>query len=338
MLTRRRDPWAPSPCSGSGEGEPRSSGPVGLAALPRPVAVVVGAGGALGAAHVGVGHALEQHGFRPDVGIGTSVGALNGAIAAAHPDRAAPWLEHVWTQLRRRGVYQLGFPASRAGIFTDRGLRRLIARAGLPTRVEELAVPFTAVAMDRVTGAAALLDRGDLTTALLKSAAIPGLLPPVTREGRTLVDGGVIAYVPVRAALRAGAASVVVAAAGPESSPLPATLPSRRAGAAASRAGLLLMRRQIERDLAEVSRRLPTVVLPIGTDVWPAPRGFRHSRRLVEAASATAGRFLDDLRVSGPGLYRAEDDPATATAAGHDAAASARTRRAPRSTPARAGL
>ncbi|WP_373103740.1 patatin-like phospholipase family protein [Streptomyces rubrogriseus] len=299
----------------------------------------MGAGGVLGAAHVGVGHALEQHGFRPDVVIGTSVGALNGAIAAAHPDRAAPWLEHVRTQLRRRGVYQLGFPASRAGIVTDRGLRRLIARAGLPTRVEELAVPFTAVAMDRVTGAPALLDRGDLTTALLKSAAIPGLLPPVTRQGRTLVDGGVIAYVPVRAALRAGAASVVVvAAAGPESSPLPATLPSRRAGAAASRAGLLLMHRQIERDLAEVSRRLPTVVLPTGTDVWPAPRGFRHSRRLVEAASATAGRFLDDLRVSGPGLYRAEDDPTAATAAGYDAAASARTRRAPRSTPARASL
>ncbi|MFG2316064.1 patatin-like phospholipase family protein [Streptomyces tendae] len=302
------------------------------------MAVVVGAGGVLGAAHVGVGHALEQRGFRPDMIIGTSVGALNGAIAAAHPDRAAPWLEHVWTQLRRRDVYQLGFPASRASIFTDRGLRRLIAGAGLPARVEELAVPFTAVAMDLVTGAPALLDRGDLTTALLASAAIPGLLPPVEREGRTLVDGGVIAYVPVLAALRAGAASVVVVPTGPESSPPPATAPPRRAGAVASRAGLLLVHRQIERDLAEVSRRLPTVVLPTGTDVWPAPWDFRHSRRLIEAASATAGRFLDDLRVSGPGLYRAEDGPAGAAAAGHDAAASATTRRAPRLPPARAGL
>ncbi|MFI8483939.1 patatin-like phospholipase family protein [Streptomyces rubrogriseus] len=298
----------------------------------------MGAGGVLGAAHVGVGHALEQRRFRPDVIIGISAGALNGTVAAAHPDRAAPWLERVWTQLRRRGVYQLGFPASRAGIFTERGLRRLIARAGLPTRVEELTVPFTAVAMDLVTGAPSLLDRDDLTTALLASAAIPGLLPPVARDGRTLVDGGVIAYVPVPAALRAGAASMVVVPTGPESSPRPATVPPRRAGAVASRAGLLLMRRQIERDLAEASRRLPAVVLPTGTDVWPAPWDFRHSRRLIEAASATAGRFLDDRRVSGPGLYRAEGDPATATAAGHDAAASARTRRAPRSTPARAGL
>ncbi|MFF7547155.1 hypothetical protein ACFZCU_26495 [Streptomyces canus] len=60
---------------------------VGLHTLPRPVAVVVGAGGVLGAAHIGVGYALE-----------TSVGALNGAIAAAHPHRVAPWLDHVWTE------------------------------------------------------------------------------------------------------------------------------------------------------------------------------------------------------------------------------------------------
>ena len=127
--------------------------PAGLRALPRPVAVVVGGAGVLGAAHVGVGYALEQRGFVPDLIIGTSVGALTGAIAAAHPGRAAPWLDHVWTQLRRREVYPLGSLSSRASVFTDRGLRRLIARAGLPSRIEQLAVPFTAVAMDLVTGA-----------------------------------------------------------------------------------------------------------------------------------------------------------------------------------------
>lgn len=189
----------------------------GLGSLPRPVAVVVGAGGVLGAAHIGAGYALERHGFVPDLIIGTSVGALNVAIAAAHPRRAAPWLDHVWTQLRRRDVYPLGYLSSRSSVFTDRGLRRLIARAGLPSRIEELAVPFTAVATDLVTGAPVLLDRGDLVSALLASAAIPGMLPPVVRAGRTLVDGGLIAYVPVPAALQAGAAGVVVVATGPES-------------------------------------------------------------------------------------------------------------------------
>ncbi|WP_411090350.1 hypothetical protein [Streptomyces sp. 049-1] len=163
------------------------------------------------------------------------------AVAAAHPYRAAPWLEHVLAQPRRRDVYQLCFPASRAGVFTDRGLRRLIARAGLPERIEELAAPFTAVAMDLVT---------DVLAAL-------------------------------------------------------------RAAATASRDGLLLIHRQIERGLVDVSRLLPTVVLPTGTDVWHAPWDFRHSRRLVEAAAATAG---------------------------HHAAASAATRCAPRLTPERAGL
>ncbi|KQW10669.1 patatin-like phospholipase family protein [Streptomyces sp. Root369] len=283
---------------------------VGLHTLPRPVAVVVGAGGVLGAAHIGVGYALERHGFAPDMIIGTSVGALNGAIAAAHPHRAAPWLDHVWTQLRRRDVYPLGYLSSRSSVFTDRGLRRLIARAGLPARIEELAVPFTAVATDLVTGAPVLLDRGDLESALLASAAIPGMLPPVDRAGRTLVDGGLIAYVPVLAALQAGAASVVVVATGPESSPLRPTIPRRRASAIAARAGLLLLHHQIERDLREVSQHVPTVVLPTGIEAWPAPWDFGQSQRLISTACLAAERFLNGLHISGPGLYRVDDSSA----------------------------
>jgi NTE family protein len=301
---------------------PADSTSAGLHALPRPVAVVVGAGGVLGAAHVGVGYALEQRGFVPDMIIGTSVGALNGAIAAAHPDSAAPWLDHVWTQLSRREVYPLGYLSSRASVFTDRGLRRLIARAGLPPRIEQLAVPFTAVAMDLVTGAPVLLDHGDLESALLASAAIPGMLPPVDREGRTLVDGGVIAYVPVLAALQAGAASVVVLSIGPESWPLRPTIPRRRAGAVAARAGLLLLHHQIERDLHEVSKHIPTVVLPTGIEDWPAPWDFGHSQRLISTASRTAGRFLDGLRISGPGLYRTDDPPATSAGPGEPSTSS----------------
>uniref|UniRef100_UPI002F91A98A patatin-like phospholipase family protein n=1 Tax=Streptomyces sp. NBC_01562 TaxID=2975879 RepID=UPI002F91A98A len=276
----------------------------------------MGAGGVLGAAHVGIGYALEQHGFVPDMIIGTSVGALNGAIAAAHPDKAAPWLDHVWTQLHRREVYPLGYRLfSRASIFTDRGLRRLIAGAGLPSRIEQLPVPFTAVATDLDTGDPVLLDHGDLESALLASAAVPGMLPPVEREGRVLVDGGVTAYVPVLAALQAGAASVVVVPTGPESSPLRPTTTRRRASAIAARAGLVLLHHQIERDLDEVSKHIPTVVLPTGIEAWPAPWDFRQTQRLISTASRTAGRFLDGLRISGPGLYRV-DEPSTPASPG----------------------
>jgi NTE family protein len=279
----------------------------GLGALPRPVAVAVGGGGVLGAAHVGVGYALEHRKFVPDLVVGTSVGALTGAIAAAHPDRAAPWLDEVWSHLRRRDVFPLGYLTSRASIFTDRGLRRLIARSGLPSRIEQLPVPFTAVAMDLLTGAEVGLDQGDLESALLASAAIPGALPPVVREGRTLVDGGLIAYVPVRAAERAGAASVVVLSTGPSSWPLRPALPRRRPGAIASRAAVLQVHHQIECDLHDVAKRIPTVVLPTGVEEWPAPWDFGQSQRLISTASVTAGRFLDRLRISGAGLYRVDD-------------------------------
>ncbi|MDQ4055344.1 MAG: patatin-like phospholipase family protein [Actinomycetota bacterium] len=270
------------------------------------MAVVLGGGGVFGAAHVGAGYALERRGFVPDLIVGTSVGALNGAIAAAHPDRAASWLDLVWTRVRRREVFPLGFPSSRASLCSDHGLRRLIARAELPARIEQLAVPFTAVAMDLATGSQALLEHGDLESALLASAAIPGILPPVDREGRTLVDGGVIAYVPVRAAQQVGAASLVVLSAGPESWPVRPTIPRRRVGAIAARAGLLRLHHQIERDLQEVAERIPTVVLPTGVDAWPAPWDFGHSPRLIASAAVTAGRFLDQLSVRGPGLYRAD--------------------------------
>ncbi|MEV6285771.1 patatin-like phospholipase family protein [Kribbella sp. NPDC051770] len=276
----------------------------GLAALPRPVAVVAGAGGVLGAAHVGAGYALERRGFVPDLIVGTSVGALTGAIAAAHPDTAAAWLDDVWRQLRRREVFPLGLSALAASVFTDRGLRRLIARAELPERIEELAIPFTAVATDLATGTEVLLDHGDLESALLASAAIPGILPPVDRDGLMLVDGGVVAYVPVLAAQRAGAASLVVLTTGPESWPLQPTVPRRRAGAIAARAGLLRLHHQIECDLHEVAGHLPTVVLPTGIDTWPAWWDFGHADRLIDTACATADNFLDGLQIDGPGLYR----------------------------------
>lgn len=276
----------------------------GLSALPRPVAMAVGGGGVFGAAHVGFGYALEERGFVPDRIVGTSAGAINGAIAATHPGEAAPWLDRVWTHLRRREVFPLGYLSSRGSIAANRGLRRQLARAGLPRRIEELEIPFAAVATDLSDGTAAVMSTGDLESALLASSAIPGVLPPVVREGRTLIDGGIVAQVPVRAALQAGAASIVVLLTERGNRPLHPTGPPLRAQAVAFRAALLLMHQQIERDLLDVSRQVPTVVLPTGIAEWPAPWDFRHSRGMIDTASRAAGHFLDELHVSGPGLYR----------------------------------
>ncbi|MCP2266869.1 patatin-like phospholipase family protein [Promicromonospora thailandica] len=300
-----------------------SSGPPrGLTGLPRPVAAVVGGGGVYGATQVGVGYALEQHGFVPDLIVGTSVGAFNGAVAAAHPGSAARSLALTWTGLRRREVFPFGLRTFRAGLFADAGLRRLIRRAGLPGRVEDLPVPFVAVATDLATGEQVLLDHGDLESALLASAAIPGVLPPVEWDGRTLIDGGAVAHAPVLAAREAGAASVVVLVTGREALPLRTTALPRRAEAVAARAGLLMMHQQIERDLREVAREIPTVVLPTGVVAWPALWDFSHSRRLIDAALVSASRFLDELVVTGPGLYRREPVAAVPGEAGEAGARS----------------
>lgn len=204
-----------------------------LSRLPRPVALVIGGGGALGAAQVGVGLALEDAGFVPDLIVGTSAGALNGVIVAAHPGAAAPWLASVWAHVRRAEILPVRVPwrtGSAGGALCPEGLRRMIALAALPARLEDLPVPYRAVAMDLVTGEAAALATGDLESALLASTAIPGLLPPVERDGALLVDGGVVAYVPVVAALEAGAASMVVVTSGPESGSLAPVQPRRRVG------------------------------------------------------------------------------------------------------------
>jgi len=294
------DTAMPTPAAGLAvavRGASRSS----LTDLPRPVAVVVGGGGVLGAAHAGVGHALEQRGFVPDLIVGTSVGALTGALAAAHPHDAARRLQEAWVGLSRRDVFPIAHLPARTSVCGDRGLRRLIDGAELPALIEALPVPFVAVATDLTTGDEVLLDSGNLKSALLASTAIPGILPPVERDGRTLVDGGVVSRVPVRAARQAGAASVLVLTAGtwaPDHA-----RPSRSAAAVAIRAYRLRAQDQVLRDLREAASAIPTVVLPTGVDAWPAAWDFDHSQRLIRTAYDTVNEFLDDLRVEGPGLY-----------------------------------
>ncbi|MBX7554561.1 hypothetical protein ABZX95_32575 [Streptomyces sp. NPDC004232] len=112
------------------------------------MATMVGVGGVPGTAHVVCRYALVQRGRVPGMITGIPMNALDGDITAARPDTAAPWLDHTCTPSQHREVYPLGYVFSRAGVFTRLGLRRLIARAWPPSRVEQLSVSFTTVTMD----------------------------------------------------------------------------------------------------------------------------------------------------------------------------------------------
>ena len=148
-------------------------------------AFVLSGGASLGAVQVGMLQALLRRGIRPDFVVGTSVGAVNGAWVAGHPDPdGADGLVHIWCGLRRTDV----FPSSplraltavtgrsRAVVSPD-GLRDLLS-AHIPfRRLEDAPVPQHVVAADVLTGEDVLLSAGPAVDAVVASAAIPGVFP-----------------------------------------------------------------------------------------------------------------------------------------------------------------
>ncbi|MBI2538133.1 MAG: patatin-like phospholipase family protein [Gemmatimonadetes bacterium] len=173
--------------------------------------LVLCGGGSRGAIEVGFLKALWDAGIRFDGIVGSSVGAVNGAFIAAggSPEELA----EVWLRLRFRQVFRFNWRVLLRGLRArslfrfGAGVERLLASFG-QLRIENLSVPFTAVATDLATGAAVELDTGLLAEAVRASAAIPGLLPPVRRDRRWLVDGSLSADLPVSTAVARGATEI----------------------------------------------------------------------------------------------------------------------------------
>jgi len=186
--------------------------------LPHPVGFVLGGGGSLGAVQVGMLQALMEQRVTPDLVIGTSVGSLNGAVIASDPTAAANRLSHAWARITRQQIFPGGLLAqartlerSKSHLFPNTGLAQIVADLlGATTGFDDLALPFSAVTTDVATATPHLIDAGPLLPALLASAAIPGIFSAVDHNGRRLCDGGLVANVPLRQALAAGARSLVV--------------------------------------------------------------------------------------------------------------------------------
>ena len=173
---------------------------------PRPrVALVLGGGGCRGHGHVGVIRALEKHGLKPDLVVGSSAGSLVGALYAA--GLSADQLEQLGSRMTPNMLRDWIFP--KLGIFGGDGIRRFVNDRVKRRTIESLPLPFAAVATDLRTGEMVILDRGDLGLAVQASSSAPGLLEPVRIGKRVLVDGNLAAPVPVEAARRLGARAVV---------------------------------------------------------------------------------------------------------------------------------
>lgn len=182
-----------------------------LSLTPRTALVLCG-GGSRGAVEVGLYRAAFELGIGVDFVLGSSIGAVNGALIAA--GLSAAEIEARWRSLRTRDVigsrWQLfRLLTSASGIFSNRRLRELLLRVLPVHSFEELRVPLAIVATDLESGEAVVLDSGDLIEAILASTALPGLFPPIARGGRMLVDGGLSNNVPIDLAVERGAERII---------------------------------------------------------------------------------------------------------------------------------
>jgi len=171
------------------------------------IGLALSGGAARGIAHVGVLCALTEHNIPIDCIGGTSAGALVGAAFASGMTVAD--LKELGHSLRWRNFGRL--TVSRRGIQSSERMEEFL-RARLPLkRFEDLRIPFAAVATDLHSGEAVVMrDRGDLAFAVRASCAIPGWYVPVTdAQGRELVDGGLVAVVPVKVTRELGAEIVI---------------------------------------------------------------------------------------------------------------------------------
>jgi len=198
-----------------------------LRALPRPLAYVLPGGGALAAYQVGVLDALTAAGIQPDRLIGVSAGAMNAALFAWSRD-GAHRLERIWADMRRRdmlrvhpGRLALALAGRRRSFVDNRhGIAFLRKHLGA-RRIEHAPIPLSIIATDLATGRPFILQSGDVVSAVVASSAFPGVFPPVELDGHILIDGGVVADVPLDVAADLGMASAIVIAV-PPLAPAPA--------------------------------------------------------------------------------------------------------------------
>src|ERR1700761_3886957 len=243
-------------------------------------AFVLGGGGLLGAHEVGMLRALAEAGIRPDLVVGTSIGAVNGAFIAADPAGAADRLGELW------GGESLG------AVFSETVLGRAVrlARSGthlhaieplaqllgdtLPARdFTDFALPFHCGAPGTEDATARWFSAGPVVPAVMASCAVPGLLPPVEVDGRHYFDGGLVDSIPVGRAVALGADVVFVLQVGRVESPLPVPTRPWEVGLVAFE---IARRHRFHEEMSALPPDVEVHVLPTGGE--HVPPGLHQSR------------------------------------------------------------
>jgi len=267
-----------------------------------PCAFVLGGGGVLGAVEVGMLRALFRAGFRPDLVVGTSIGAVNGALVAADPvEGVTDRLVRLWTSPEAATVYgdsigrQMRRFAARTHLHSPAPLRRLLeGELGAEATFADLKVPFRCCAASIERAAEHWFDTGPLVDAVLASSSVPGLLPPMRIGDEHFVDGGIVNSIPIGEAVRVGAKLIFVLQVGRIERPL--SVP-RRPWEVAQVAFEIARRHRFARELASLPDDVRVHVLPAGggesrDDTPWAYRDLAAVGRRISRAYTASRRYL----------------------------------------------
>ncbi len=258
--------------------------------------------------------ALIEAGVQPDLVIGTSIGAANGALVADDPTAdGLDRLEALWSDaddgpfsgswLERAQTVTRTAWRTRTALYGPDALQALVERHLTVTLIEDLRVPFMCCAASIERAAEHWFTSGPIVPAVLASSAVPGLFPAYEIDGEHFIDGGIVNSIPLDRARKAGAERVFVLQVGRVEQPLvPATNPLE--------VGLVAFevarRARFTASLARTQGELEVHVLPTG---GTAPRyneraslGYRDTSRIPEriaAARNASTAYLADRGISG---------------------------------------
>lgn len=264
-------------------------------------AFVLSGGGNLGAIQVGMLKALVEAGIEPDVVLGCSIGAVNGATFAADPTASGvERLAEIW---RSPAVSEV-LPSSRIpsavqmvrrgeSIHDNTRLRSGLATIlGEDASFSDLEVPFQCNAVDVDSATTSWFAAGRLIDPLLASTALPAVYPPVEIDGHTYIDGGVIENVPIARAVELGCRTIYVLHMGPHGRERHEL---RRPIDGALQAYWVARNSQFARDLAGLPDRVRAVVLPPGKRPDLKHDDFSQTDTLIERGYDNAARFLETM-------------------------------------------
>lgn len=262
-------------------------------------ALVLSGGGSLGAVQVGMLNALVNHGVVPDLVVGTSVGAINGAYLAGRPGRrGVDALAEVWCSIRRSDVFpvqprlSLLALAGRANHLVRNDKFRRLLETHLPyADLQDASWPLCVVATDVTTGTEVVLSRGPVVDAVLASIAVPGVFPPVRINGRFLVDGAVANNSPISVAVERGATTIYVLHAGYTCALL---TPPRTALGMAMHALTVILQQRLLADIATYGRSADLRVVPPLCPMKVSPADFSHNSELIARGAASTREWIGE--------------------------------------------